>query len=82
MPVEELVLPNFAIEGRIGGFLLPFDIGLRGGLLPELQLDDVTIGYMNFGADVRYALLKGNLAMPSVSVGLGYYHIRKSILYV
>jgi len=82
LPVEELVLPNFAIEGRIGGFLLPFDIGLRGGLLPELQLNDVTIGYMNFGADVRYALLKGNLAMPSVSVGLGYYYTSGSVSYM
>lgn len=81
LPVDELVLPNFAVEGRIGGFILPFDIGFRGGMLPETKLDGVGISYLNFGGDIRYSLLKDTLVMPGISVGLGYYHTSGAISY-
>lgn len=81
LPVDELVLPNFAVEGRIGGFILPFDIGFRGGMLPEMKFDGIGISYLNFGADIRYSLLKDTLVMPGVSIGLGYYHTSGAISY-
>lgn len=74
LPVDTLILPNFAVEGRIGGFILPFDIGFRLGMLPETDLMGVKMNYLHYGADVRYAVLKGGLVLPAVSVGLGYYH--------
>lgn len=85
VPVSELILPNFAIEGRIGGFILPFDIGFRFGMLPASVVatvtDQVSIEYINFGLDIRYALVKENLVLPDVSVGAGFYRTAGSIGY-
>ncbi|HKL86959.1 MAG TPA: hypothetical protein VJ861_11565 [Treponemataceae bacterium] len=81
LPIEELGLPNVALEGRIGGFILPFDIGFRVGGLPKQTLKGAGLELLNFGVDVRYALLKDNLIMPGISVGLGYYHSSGAISY-
>ena len=71
-------IPAAVAEARIGGFLLPFDIGVKGGYIPpELgkTIKDLTGGlnldYLAVGADIRYALLKGNLLLPRVSLGVG-----------
>ena len=75
LPTDTLILPNVAVEGRIRGFILPFDIGLRVGMLPSnTEIFGVKADYLHYGVDVRYALLKGGLVLPAISVGLGYYH--------
>jgi hypothetical protein len=86
LPVDTLVLPNFAIEARAGGFLLPFDVGVRLGVLPSSVLEslgvkDISIQYIDFGADIRYALLKDGL-LPGISLGIGYYHTSGKIDYL
>lgn len=81
LPTNTLVLPNFAVEARIGGFVKPFDIGFRFGMIPKTTISDVTINYINFGADIRYALLKDGLAKPDLIVGFGYYHTGGDISY-
>lgn len=81
LPVDTLILPNFGAEIRIGGFLMPFDVGLRGMVMPDTELGGVTVGYQHVGVDVRYAVLKGNLVMPSVSVGAGFYHTNGSLVF-
>ncbi len=79
LPVDTLVLPNFAIEGRVGGFILPFDAGIRFGMMPSTNLGGFDIGYLHYGVDARYAVIKGGLVLPKVSVGVGYYHTSGSI---
>ena len=79
---NEIVLPSFALEGRIGGFILPFDIGFRGGMLPKTTLKGIGINFLNFGADIRYSLLKDKLVMPGISLGIGYYHTSGAISYM
>lgn len=74
LPVDTLILPNAAIEGRIGGFIVPFDIGFRLGMMPETELMDFKVGFLHYGVDARYAVMKGGLVLPAISVGLGYYH--------
>jgi len=81
LPTDTLILPNFAIEGRIGGFVLPFDIGFRFGMMPKIDLQDVSINFINYGFDFRYALLEENLVKPDLIVGLGYYHSSGDIGY-
>ena len=80
---DALPLPAAVVEGRIGGFLLPFDLGLKVGYLPDsakTSLEDLTGGlsvdYLLVGADVRYALLKGNLLLPAISVGVGFNYLK------
>ncbi|WP_319561537.1 DUF6588 family protein [Marispirochaeta sp.] len=71
-----LPVPANAVEARIGGFVWPFDIGIKAGYLPEFakdaMTDDVAVDYKMFGFDLRYRLVEEGLLMPEVSVGAGY----------
>lgn len=68
---SDLPLPSLGVNARIGGFLLPFDVGLKVGVLPGLKISDYTIDYTNLGFDVRYAVFQGEPLLPDVSVGGG-----------
>jgi len=82
-PSDTLFLPNAAVEARIGGFILPFDAGVRFGMIPSMNIpgQDISIQYFNIGADVRYALIKGGLVKPDLSLGLGYTYTSGEIGY-
>jgi len=76
-------LPAAMAEARIGGFLLPFDIGIKGGYIPPevgKTIKDATGGlnldYLAAGADIRFALLKGGLLLPRVSLGVGVNYMK------
>ena len=79
-----LPIPAAVIDARIGGFFLPFDIGLKGiafdrSLLKSFGVKDIDVDYMNIGADFRYALIEQNLALPNVSVGVGFNYLNAAI---
>ena len=78
-----LPLPAYTIDARIGGFVLPFDIGLKLGYIPPGTLQkmglSVSADYILAGLDVRYALLKDEGFIPALSVGLGYNHMQASV---
>ncbi len=83
---DKLPLPAIAAEARIGGFLLPFDIGLKVGLIPDSVGESLSsaagglnVDYLLFGADLRYALLKGGLVMPAISVGVGVNYMKGGV---
>jgi len=60
-------LLGYTLEARLGGFLLPFDIGVKFGFLNLnsdtlnglLQTDNLNMDYMLVGADIRYAIIGG-----------------------
>jgi hypothetical protein len=68
--------PAVALDARLGGFVLPFDVGFKFGFIPEkakeLFSDKVTADYLLAGADVRLSLAEGSGPMPTISVGAGY----------
>lgn len=66
--------PVLGGEARLGGLFLPFDVGLKFGVL-NVSIDKAKINYTMVGTDVRYPLLKGNALIPAVSVGLGYNYL-------
>ncbi len=73
-------LPAAGAEARLGGFLLPFDIGLKFGWLPPINFSDtINLNYMMVGGDIRYAIMKGNLILPKITIGVGYNYIKGSI---
>lgn len=83
---SKLPVPTCAVTGRIGGFVLPFDIGVFAVALIPHSLDavkfkDFSLGldYMSFGADIRYAVFEGNILLPKISVGAGYIYSSQSI---
>lgn len=67
-----LPVPGYAFDARVGGIAVPFDAGIKIGVLPAMSLGDVDAEYTNIGFDVRYAVLDGGVVMPKLSVGVGY----------
>lgn len=92
---EELELPDFlttygiplpalVTTARVGGFILPFDVGLKYGALPgqlvsAVAAEGLDIDYLLVGGDVRYALLDEKKNIIDLSVGLGLHYLRTSI---
>jgi hypothetical protein len=76
-------IPAYTVEGRIGGFFLPFDIGVKVGYIPPGTLESwgipVDVNYLLVGADVRFSLLKEDVILPAVSVGAGYTFMHGSV---
>ncbi len=73
---DQIPLPSASVHARIGGFVLPFDIGIYGAYLDlnTLKFEDFTgtVNYYTIGADIRYAIMKGSTTLPKLSVGAGY----------
>jgi len=67
----DVPIPLLAVNGRIGGFILPFDVGLKISIVPPLSLNGYDVTYQNYGFDVRYAVFEGEPLLPDVSVGAG-----------
>ena len=67
-------IPGAMVEARIGGFFLPFDVGVKIGYLPNFP-GTFDVDYFLVGADIRYALLEGNIILPTISVGVGFNHL-------
>ncbi|MDR0312867.1 MAG: hypothetical protein LBI14_04660 [Treponema sp.] len=77
---NKMVLPAYAAEARIGGFFLPFDIGVKFGILPPIPLPgSLKMNYTLFGADFRWALMEGNVVLPKISIGLGVNYLKGGI---
>lgn len=74
-------LPGYAVEGRIGGLILPFDIGIKLGYIPpELFEDsDVAADYILAGFDIRTPIIKGNALLPAVALSVGYNYLNAGI---
>jgi len=74
-----LPLPGYTFEGRLGGFILPFDIGFKFGALPEaiplLERFDIGLDYMLIGGDIRYSVIPDKVPVIKASVGLGVNHL-------
>jgi len=70
-------LPSAVIDARIGGFGIPFDIGLKFGYVPDAtQLgDNVRLDHLAAGADIRFAILQDKGWVPGLSIGAGYSYL-------
>jgi len=75
-------VPAYTIDVRIGGFVLPFDVGLKFGYIPPnafSAFSNVSVDYLVVGGDVRYALVQDKGFLPGVSVGVGYTYMRGNV---
>ena len=61
--------------------MLPFDLGVRFSMLASDEWYDIDLEYYTFSVDLRYAILKENVVLPDVVVGIGWYHTSGSIGY-
>lgn len=73
--------PAYAIDARVGGVVLPFDVGLKFGTLPGgVDFGDANVEYTLFGADIRYAIIEQGMALrPDVSIGIGYNRLNGAV---
>jgi len=77
-------LPSYSVDVRIGGFILPFDIGLKFGYLPAGALANAgisgfTADYLNVGGDIRIGIIQDRGVLPGLSVGVGYTYMRGNV---
>ncbi len=73
--------PAYAIDARVGGVVLPFDVGLKFGTIPGgVDFGDTNVEYTLFGADVRYAIIEQGIGLrPDVSIGVGYNRLNGAV---
>jgi hypothetical protein len=75
-------LPAAAIDARIGGFGIPFDIGLKIGFIPDTvkaMMGSVQADYFIAGGDFRFAILQDKGFVPALSVGAGYSYLKGGV---
>jgi hypothetical protein len=77
--LDRMIIPGYTAEFRVGGFILPFDLGFKFGYLPNLDMEGIKLDYTLLGGEVRYALLEENPVLPSVSLGLGVNYLAGGI---
>ncbi|MDR0642720.1 MAG: hypothetical protein LBG07_09705 [Treponema sp.] len=75
-----MVFPGYVAEARIGGFILPFDAGLKFGVFENLGNSSGAMDYFLGGGEFRYALIDGkkNLLLPNLSLGVGLNYLSGS----
>jgi hypothetical protein len=78
MKLKGFPLPGYTVEGRLGGFGIPFDIGVKFGYLP-IKPSGFKMNYLLAGGDVRFAILEKNVILPTISVGVGFNYLSGGI---
>ncbi len=70
-------LPGYTIDARLGLPFLPLDIGVKLGMIPPGTLDSTGVGvdYTLAGVDVRFPVIKQNIVLPAVSLGVGFNYL-------
>ncbi|HAE23141.1 MAG TPA: hypothetical protein DCG47_12575 [Spirochaetaceae bacterium] len=79
-------IPAAALSAKIGGIILPFDIGIKAMILPPeateaLSAQGIAADYKLFGGNIRIGLVKEGLLFPDVSFGAGYNRLTGSMLF-
>ncbi len=74
-------LPGYTIDARLGLPFLPLDIGVKLGMIPPGILDSSGFGvdYTLAGVDVRFPVIKQNIVLPAVSLGVGFNYLSSTL---
>lgn len=78
-------IPAAVLTAKIGIPFLPIDVGVKGGYIPPSvgqainASSGMSVDYTNIGIQVRYAVLKQNIVLPNISIGLSYNYQKGSI---
>lgn len=83
---DMLAFPTATVDIRIGGIILPFDVGFAVSWFDvsrfsslEKDLDPVKFDYLSIGGNIRYAIYRGNGLIKRWSVGGGYYFTKGGV---
>jgi hypothetical protein len=73
MDIGTVMTPPMYGYLRIGGFFVPFDIGIAGSIpLNAAPADGFTMERQTFGGDIRFALSRDEPKQLGVSLGIAY----------
>ena len=76
-------LPGYTLDARLGLPFLPFDVGVKLGMIPPGTIDQTATGvgvdYTLAGADIRMPIIKQNLILPAVSLGIGFNYLSSTV---
>ena len=82
---DTLVMPTVAVDIRLGGFVLPFDVGFAicaidtSALGLDDTIDPAFFDYFSIGGDVRYNVFALDKFETRISVGAGAYYTKGSL---
>jgi len=83
---DSYALPTITADMRIGGFILPFDLGFTFSSIDSSKIgaldsaiDPVSFEFFTIGGDLRYAVIKGLPFDTKVSVGGGFYYTKGNV---
>lgn len=80
---DSLLFPTFNVNAKIGGFLLPFDVGISAFCFNTKDLNNIIknidLEFFTIGGNVRFAIFQGIGILPKWSIGAGYYYSQGSI---
>ncbi len=78
--LNKVFVPYPTLDARIGGLILPFDLGVSGMILPKINdYFGMSLDFLTVGANLRYAVLEENIIFPHVSLGVAYYYARANM---
>lgn len=74
-------LPGYTIDGRLGLPILPFDVGIKFGFIPPDATKNTafSVDYTLAGIDLRMPVVKQNLLLPAVSLGVGFNYLSSTV---
>lgn len=83
--------PAWAFDARLGGLILPFDIGFKAGFIPQVVRDQLgfilppglSYDYLLLGGDIRIPIIKKTKGAfrPNLSIGGGYTYYKGSFTF-
>lgn len=81
IPISYIALPTLAVDARICGFSLPFDVGIafstfNTSMISQLKeaIDPASFSYLSLGGDFRWGIVNNKEKHIVVSVGGGAYY--------
>jgi hypothetical protein len=73
MDTGTVMMPPMYGHARIGGFFVPFDIGIAGSIpLNTAPADGFMLEQQTFGGDIRFVLSRDEPKLLGVSLGIAY----------
>jgi len=77
-------LPTYTVDVRIGGFVLPFDMGFKFGWMPSnglssIGVSGISVDYLSLGGDIRLGIIQDRGFLPGLSLGVGYTYMRGNV---
>jgi hypothetical protein len=77
--ITSYILPTYTAEARIGGAGIPFDFGVKFGLIPSGMIDilfpEINFENMLIGGDIRFALVASKVIPMRFSIGAGFNYL-------